>query len=215
MMTNLLVLVRLSENDKRILIAICLVLILLFVLVGYIVVIVKRIMAWQGKAVDNLMYDLVKAKIVTTPRKFRKIAHKKSNIYFFKKSFIPFLLIILPTIGILIYASITEMPSLRILFSKDTGFGSLFYVLDWKNMPTANIFGIKIPSDFPPPSNVPHLVNTWDAWISYITFPIIIVGSLWYLLNVQAYIARFIRIQKKSKSVFQKSLDKLEGTLDN
>ena len=49
-------LIQLSENDKRILVAICIVFILLLVLVGYIVVIVSKIMKRQGKQVDTMMY---------------------------------------------------------------------------------------------------------------------------------------------------------------
>lgn len=215
MINYLHALIKLSENDKRVLIAVCLVFILLFVLIGYIVVIVKRIMRQQAKVVDNGMYDLVKTKIITTPRRFREVAFRKSNIYLFKKSFFPFLLLVVAVVLVTLYTTLTDKPNLAYLFDRDKGFGSLLFTFDWEQIPKSNFFGIAIPSDFPPLYSSPHLVMTWDAWVSYISLPLFFLGALWYMINVQAYIARFLRIMKMSKDVFTKDLDKLAGNLDD
>ena len=50
---NPVILVQLSENDKRIIIAICLVLILVFVLIGLLGSLIIRTMKWQAKKCDT------------------------------------------------------------------------------------------------------------------------------------------------------------------
>ncbi len=209
-------LIKLSENDKRILIALCLVLILLLVLVGYLVIIVKRIMKRQGKVVDTFMYDMVKLKVVKDSKHFRKVANKKSLRYFYKKSWIPVLLMFVPTMIVMIFCLIqNEGPSF--LFSADNGFGTLFFLYDWKNIPRNEFFGIMIPSDWPSllvtkagrVCTPQFIYNDIHAWISYICVPLFLVGSVWYLVNIQALIARSYRIMKMSKDVFSKNLQAL------
>ena len=73
------VLLKLSENDKRIIIAICLVIILLFVLIGVLGSIVVRTMKWQSKKCDTLVSDVVVNRIVTTPHQLRVYARKKNT----------------------------------------------------------------------------------------------------------------------------------------
>ena len=48
-------LIKLSENDKRVLIAICLIVLLIIVLVGYLSLLVRNVMRRQGKKVDFMM----------------------------------------------------------------------------------------------------------------------------------------------------------------
>ena len=86
MMNTLLSLIKLTENDKRLLIALFIVFILVFVLIGYLVKLTKRIMKRQGKQVDTFMYDMVRLKVVKTTKHFRKVANKKSYRYFYKHS---------------------------------------------------------------------------------------------------------------------------------
>ena len=69
---NLLFLIKLTENDKRILIAACLVIILIFVLIGLIGSIIVRTMKWQGKKCDTLISDVVVNRIAKTPHQLRK-----------------------------------------------------------------------------------------------------------------------------------------------
>ena len=64
---NPFILVQLTENDKRIIIALCLIIILLFVLIGLIGSLIIRVMKWQGKKCYTLVSDVVTNRIVTTP----------------------------------------------------------------------------------------------------------------------------------------------------
>lgn len=210
-------LLKLTENDKRVLIAICLLFILLFVLVGYIVVIVRRIMRRQAKQVDTFMYDAVRLRVIKTPRHFRKVAHIKSCRYLFKKSWIPVLLMSIASITLLIFCLIKGEKNISFLFSPDHGFPTLFYLFDWKNVPRANFFGLNLPCDWPPilvtaagrKCTPAFLYKDIYAWMSYIIVPLFVIGAIWYLITIQAFIAREYRILKMSKDVFKKNLDAL------
>ena len=52
-------LIKLSENDKRVLIAICLIILLIIVLVGYLSLLVRNVMRRQGKKVDFMIQKLL------------------------------------------------------------------------------------------------------------------------------------------------------------
>lgn len=209
-------LIQLSENDKRILVAICIVFILLLVLVGYIVVIVSKIMKRQGKQVDTMMYDVVKYRVVKDSKHFKRVAHKKTFRYFYKKTWIPILLMLLATTIVFIFC-VVKKSSASFLFSADNGFGTLFYLFDWKNTPKAKFFGLTLPCDWPPilitasgrKCTPQFLYNNIYAWISYVSVPLFFVGAFWYLFQVQGLIAREIRIIKMSKDVYSKNLDEL------
>ncbi len=209
-MTPLMFLIKLTENDKRVLIALFIVLILIFVLIGYLVKLVRYIMKRQGKVVDTYMYDAVRLKVVKDTKHFRKVANKKSIRYFYKHSWRPILMMALGAIIVLVFCLIKEEKNINFLFSTEKGFGSLFYTFDWANQPKGEFFGLVIPNDWPPILNRPHFIyNDIYGWISYVTVPLFFIGAIWYLICVQAYIARAYRILKMSKDVFAKDLDKL------
>ena len=58
------ILIKLSESDKRVLIALCLVLIILLVLIGYLVKLIKHVLNKKADFVDNSMYDLLDAEVI-------------------------------------------------------------------------------------------------------------------------------------------------------
>ena len=68
MLNMLPMLIQLTENDKRILIALCIILIIAFVLIAYIGQGIKAIMKKHGKRIDKYMYDLCKAGLVKNPK---------------------------------------------------------------------------------------------------------------------------------------------------
>ena len=204
-MMNPLFLLKLSENDKRIIIAICLVIILLFVLIGFIGSIVLRTMKWQGKKCDTLVSDVVVNRIVTTPHQLRVYARKKNTRYFIKQAWIPIILIIAGIIILIIHNSVTDNWSYN-PFNIDDGFGTLLFVWDFKDPDSyTKVFGIKVMASWPPLANEPHFAV--EALASYFAIPFLFVGAGWYLVVAQAYLARTIRAYKLSKQVFEKSLE--------
>jgi len=202
---NPVLLIKLTENDKRILIAACLVIILVFVLIGFIGSIIVRVMKWQGKKCDTLISDVVINRIVTTPHQLRKYARVKNIRQFIKHAYIPIILMILSVVTIIIHNAITKNWAYN-PFNHEDGFGTLLFVWDFKDPDSyANIFGITLLAKWPPLINEPHFVV--EALGAYIAIPLAIVGVCWYLVAAQAYLARTIRAWKLSKQVFEKSLD--------
>ena len=65
------ILIKLSESDKRVLIALCLVLIILLVLIGYLVKLIKHVLNKKADFVDNSMYDLLDAEVILNKKHFR------------------------------------------------------------------------------------------------------------------------------------------------
>ena len=202
---NPIVFIQLSENDKRILIAACLILILLFVLIGLLGSAIVRTMKWQGKKCDTLVSDVVTNHIVTTPMQLRRYAAKKNARYFIKQAWFPIILIIIGAL-VLVIRNIIKKDWTYNPFNLEDGFGTLLFVWDFKDPDSfTTIFGITVLSKWPPLINSPHFVV--DALFAYVSVPIIIVGALWYIVAAQAYLARTIRAIKLSKSVFEKSLE--------
>lgn len=203
---NPLFLIQLTENDKRIIFALCIAIILIFVIIGLLGSLVVRTMKWQGRKCDTLISDVVTNHIVTTPHQLRVYARKKNRRWFLKQAWIPLILIIVATLIIVIRDAVLKDWTYN-PFNIDDGFGSLLFV--WKlsyNNPEEYtiVFGVKILVKFVL-INEPHFVA--EGLCSYFAVPLAVVGGLWYLVAAQAYLARTIRAIKLSKSVFEKSLE--------
>ncbi len=211
-------LIKLTENDKRLFIALLIIVILLLILVGYIVLLIKRTMKRQGKAIDTFMFDLVDTKVVDNTKHFRKVASARSRVLLFKQARKPMLLFVIAIIIIGVYMGISKNTDLRVLFSQDEGFASLFYTFDWKGVPRATLLGIHtfIPEQWPPVTHTPHfLYDSFSAWVSYVTVPLLTVGAIMYMVNIQAFIARALRIRKMSVDVYTKNLDNIPKSINN
>lgn len=203
---NPVLLIQFTENDKRIIIALCIVIILVFVIIGLLGSLVVRTMKWQGKRCDSLVSDVVTNRIVTTPHQLRKYANAKNARCFLKQAWIPLILMIVGVLIIVIRDAVLNNWAYN-PFNIDDGFGSLLFV--WKltyNNPEEYtiIFGVKILAKWVL-INEPHFVA--EGICAYIAIPFAIVGALWYLVAAQAYLARTIRSWKLSKTVFEKSLE--------
>ena len=200
---NPILLIKLSENDKRVIIAIFLILILVFVLIGLIGSLIVRTMKWQGKKCDTLVSDVVTNRIITTPSQLRVYARKKNARYFIKQAWIPILLILTGVLIIIIRDAVKSDWSYN-PFNINDGFGTLLFICDFEHAQYATIFGITVLADWPP-FITPHFEQA--ALVSYFAIPPLIIGACWYLVAAQAYLARTIRAYKLSKTVFEKSLD--------
>ena len=200
---NPILLIKLSENDKRVIIAIFLILILVFVLIGLIGSLIVRTMKWQGKKCDTLVSDVVTNRIITTPSQLRVYARKKNARYFIKQAWIPILLILTGVLIIIIRDAVKSDWSYN-PFNINDGFGTLLFICDFEHAQYVTIFGITVLADWPP-FITPHFEQA--ALVSYFAIPPLIIGACWYLVAAQAYLARTIRAYKLSKTVFEKSLE--------
>lgn len=198
-----MLLIKLSENEKRIIIALCLLILLIIVLFGYLYLLVRKIMDRQGKQVDKMMYDIMKARVITDAKTFRKVSLYKSHLYFVKKAWIPFLIMIISVFGLLIYGWAT----------KDAGL--TYFAEAWRDIsiklkwPMGDFFGLRVPVDWPTISKAPDFSFTFSKYFSLFCTIVGAYGFFAFLVRVQALIARFLRIIKLKKTYFAKDLNKL------
>ena len=210
------VLIKLTENDKRVIIALLFAIILLFVIIGLLGSLIVRTMKWQGKKCDTLVSDVVTNHIVKTPHQLRKYAAKKNIRHFLKQAWIPIIIILVGVATICIRNAIVKDWSYDILNFNNgtkneggTGIGTLLFIWDFKDESVyTTIWGIKVLASWPPLINEPHF--SIDAIWCYVYITCMVVGGTWYVIAAQAYLARTIRAIKLSKKVFEKSLDNFD-----
>ena len=196
------VFISLSENDKRLIFAILLVLILVIVLIGYIGFLVTRVMKWQGKKLDTLVADAVVTRVITDKHHFIRYARKKNWRLFFKQSYIAILLMIFAVVMLIIRDAVYKDFSYN-PFNKDNGFGSLLFLWDFSVCFKKE--GISLVVNWPKLVNTPHFVL--DAWGGYLFVIFITIGGIWYLVALQSLIARTLRMYKLSTTAFEKTLE--------
>lgn len=201
-------LIKLTENDKRLIIALILIIVLLFFIIGCIVRVVKKTMQNQSKRADKMLHDVIEAKIFLKERQLIKFGIRKNWRVFFKQARIPFCIMLGATAVILIYCITMNNWHVNLFDNAEEGIGTLFHTFKWNETPTTKFFGITIVSDWPPLAYPPHW--SWKAWGAYIFVPAMLTGTIWFLICVQAYIARSFRIRKIAKNVFNRPIDNID-----
>ena len=196
-------LIKLTENDKRLIIVLLLVFILVFVIAGYIGLLVRKIMAKQAEQAEDMLHDVVEAGVITNENKLWKFGIRKNWRVFFRKSWIPFLIMLFASTLLLLYCIFSKNWSYNIWDYNKEGFNTLFYVHDWSMFYKANSDGFAI--TWPKLVSSPHLSG--EAWVSYIFVPSMVFGGTWFAFEVQGYIARSIKIYKLSRSAFRKKME--------
>ena len=196
-----------SEDSKRLIIALLFALIVIFIIVGCIGLIVKKVMKKQGEGADNMMYDVIRAGIFNKKSDLIKFGFKKNNIVFFKQAWKPFIVMLSASLILVLYCLIMNNWDVNIFDNNTEGIGTLFHVFDWQHVERTKVFGYEIISDWPPILTKPHW--SWYAWGSYLFVPAMAVGLLWFMFCVQAFIARSFRIFKVAKKVFSRTIDDL------
>lgn len=200
--------IKLTENDKRFIIAVLLIVILLFVIIGYLSLFVKKIMAFQSRRADDMLSDVVNTKVITTEKKLRHYGIRKNWRVFFKQASIPFIILGVAWLLFLIDGILIEpngFKGIDLWDYESKGIRTLFFVRDWSNAPRGDFWFLKnVITGFAPIVNKPHF--EWTAWFSYIFIPLNLVGAVWLMVDVQAYIARTFRIFKLSMTLFKKTL---------
>ena len=158
------VLIKLTENDKRVIIALLFAIILLFVIIGLLGSLIVRTMKWQGKKCDTLVSDVVTNHIVKTPHQLRKYAAKKNIRHFLKQAWIPIIIILVGVATICIRNAITKDWSYDLLNYNNgtpnqggTGIGTLLFIWDFKDQDSyTKIWGLTLLAKWPPLINEPH-----------------------------------------------------------
>jgi len=198
-MFNLLL--KLTENDKRMIFAILLIVILLFVLCGYIGMLIVRLMKWQGKKIDHLCHDVVVTKVITDKKHLLAYGKKKNWRLFFAQAVIPIIIMSAAIALLLIYDAVKHDFSYN-PFDSEKGFGSLFFQFELTDQYVSWwIFALRTirVSKYP--------TFSINNWCGYLFCPAMIVGGIWYLIVVGSFMARGIRLRKLCTSVFEKTLE--------
>lgn len=198
--------IQLTENDKRIIIAVLLAVIIIFVLIGLIGMGIQRLMRWQGRRMDTLVHDAVVTRVISDKKHLKRYGFKKNWALFFKQAWIPLLLIILAFLTLLITCLIRNNFSYNIFDYNKTGFPTLMFLWDFGDQDSYTyVFGVKVLASWPPLMNSPHFEV--EALGSYIFAPLFLIGIIWYLFSVLAFISREMRLYKLCTTVFEKSLE--------
>lgn len=198
---NIRLLLSLSESDKRWIITILLVVILLLAIFGFISYITVRLMKWQSKKMDTLIHDVVVTRVITDRKRLVSYGRKKNLALFFRQALIPFNIVVF---GLLIW--IIKCAVIRDFsynpFSTVDGFGTLFWTWKFSGEYTD---GTLIKFAILTVDNTPHMVAS--AWAGYIAGPCFIIGGAWYFVVSSSLVARSIKFWKRSRELFEKSLD--------
>ena len=192
------------DSTWKIVLALIFVIIVFFAIFGLIGRLIEMIFKHQAKKVDKFMSPMIVAGLIDDDKDFGKVALRKSKTYFFKTSCIPLLLIVVGVLTWVIYHSICGNWG-ESIFNDYSGIGTLFWTWDFSNAvyyPPLGFDGIVL-------QNTPHFL-TDVRMINYFIFLFTFIGLVWYLINVQAYFARYVRIKKLQDSLFSQNLDNID-----
>lgn len=195
-----------SENTKRVLYTIFLILIIVLAILSLIGGIITKVTKYQGELLDREISDPIrKCRIVREEKHFYKYAKKKNKLIFFKEAAIPLLIICSGVATLLLYVIIGEHWDYN-PWSMEDGFGSLLITWDFSTIVKVNpgdSAGVLI--NWPEVSHVPTFdIKNWCGYISCLCW---LIGGFWYLYAVQGLMGRTYRILHLKKKMFDKSLE--------
>ena len=198
-------LIQLTEKDKRILIALCIILILLFVLIAYIGQGIKALMKKYAKGIDGYMHELCSAKLVTNEKDFRMQVFKKESRVLYSSTRWIFRVFFVFTIAFVVYSLIARPGDGSVFGYFGENIKNLWFDIE---CPKAEFFGIKnFPVDWPYIAKGPSPEFTLPAVVSYIMLIVWVVTLVGVFTSTLRFIARMNRARVKSVEVFTRSLD--------
>ncbi len=191
-----------NESDRRLVIAAFIILVILFVLIGLIGMLIRRIMQWQGSRLDELVSHAVHFRILESEKHFREYAKIKSKRLFYKQSFPAIAILLVSLLFYLIYAGVTG----EWIHDYWGDFGTIFFLWDFADEDSYVIFwGMRLLAKWPPLVNEPHFVA--EDYASYILCTLWLTGIVYFFVASQAYLSRAFMISHRAKTVYNQSLD--------
>ena len=200
-------LIQLSESDKRVLIALCLVLIILIILFGYLVKLIKYILGKKADYVDNSMYDLLDANVILDKKHFRRVSWEKNRRKFYFEARLPIFFLLLSWFMIFIYMCVVGFDlSFIAKYNND-----LVLKLDWSESMILLLDFIPAFAKWPEVVKVPVFhFNKIDAWLTYLFDIGFIYSIIHFILCSIVLLARNIGTIKTSSEYFKKDLKQLK-----
>ena len=150
---------------------------------------------------DYEIHEAVIRRVISTPEQLRKYGSIKNRRRFFVESIPAFLIILVSVIAYVINAFVTGKWT-NTYFKE---FGDFFYQWDWENAPTVKVFGVKVLSEWPATTNVPHF--ELEHLGSYILCILWLAATIYFAIVIQAFIARGFLLNRRCRTVFGKSLE--------
>ena len=199
-------LIQLTEKDKRLLIALFIVLILIFVLVAYVGEGIKSLMKNYSKGIDGYMHELCSAKLIDNPKDFRKQVFKREAKTLYYKTRWVFRVFIVSMIAFIVYTLVAKPGGVDTPFAYvGANIKDLWFDIDF---PRGEFFGINnFPVDWPFIAKTPSPKFTIPSIVSYVMLIIWVVTFFGLFTSALRFIARLNRGRKKSVEVFTRSLD--------
>lgn len=201
-MANFMVEVSLSENDRKLLIVLIVVLILFFILLGLLGMLIRYTMQQQGKRIDNVMHDPVVYRVIADPEHFRKYGNIQNRRILYHQALPAFIIFGVSMLLYIIYSSIKNAWAENYW----SEFGTLFLRWDWSNPDNfATVWGLRILAKWPDVSYPPS--PKAEYWIAYVLVPLWVTSATYFLVVIQAFFSRMITIDRRARSVYEKSLE--------
>lgn len=201
MLINNLVKIVLSPRDKKILVILFLLFLIVVLLFGIFNRAIARFMTKEGKKLDSSLAGYVKYKFVNNPQEFKKVANSKNQLILFKQMLFPVILLLVTIIGFSIFCSISSTNWTYIFKVYD----DMFFEL---SAPTTKVFGITIWSEFP------HIVkgsvafhSDISGFVAYFLLIFSLTGLVMLICAVLKFIAREKRIRECAKTIFEVDLN--------
>lgn len=207
-MIRLFASIQLSDTDRKALIILLIVFVILLLVIGLIGVAIRQTMLYQARRADTMMHDVATTHVINNPKDFRKFGLKKNNRALYRDSLIPAGIILL-ALAVWVIANIITHRWGNNVWDE---FGDLFFRFKWDNSgyPAddplwVKVFGIQILARWPEAeAGFPRFVPEHIA--SYFVALLTIVAALYYAVVCQAYVSRAVMIYFRSNSVYEKSL---------
>lgn len=192
----------LNENDKRLMIILLFIMVFLFLIVGLIGMLIRFVTTKFGKRMDYEVHEAVVFRVISSPEQLKKYGNIKNNRYLVRSSVIPFLIGLASLLLWIIYSTVYGAWA-RDYFGE---FSTLFFNFDWSNPENyVNFWGLTLLARWPNAISSPTWVN--EYWGSYLLVPLWLTAIIWYAIVIQGYLARALRLNKLSHSIFEKSLE--------
>ena len=213
-------LVRLSDEDKRMIYTLIIVILVLIALIGLIARGLVKYMRFKGREVDNYTHDLVTYGVFTKPRQFRRYVYQREFKTFTRSNFVPILIMAIAAVGVYLYLDLVAQQPVEVVLRAIDG---LWFSVIWPE--PEPFFGIVIPNDWPEVfAHFPEYANgiftfrdigdgvqvtlpLLDAIVIYAGFFTTVIAYIFFMGSTLTYFGRIGRGWKASTMVFQKHLE--------
>ena len=189
-----------TSTITKIVITLLVIVLSIFFIFGLIGRTLQTLFKNQARRVDKMMSKLIITGVVNNDKDFTRIANKKSQIFFFKHSFAPISLLLIVFIMWITCMSISNWSEGMFPL-----FGRMLY--PWEGAPT---YVAPLGFDFSSVTANYVDMSNWFSIMTLITILLFFVGLIWYFFEVGGFIARHLRIQKLSRTMFSQNLDNVD-----